>query len=71
MHQTWPKEIFYKISYEITNKGYIFKPGYEYTLRILLAGNHPVQPSVEITGWAKGSDIILDADDQFSIISEN
>ncbi|MBR6285701.1 MAG: fimbrillin family protein, partial [Bacteroidaceae bacterium] len=42
MHQTWPKEIFYKISYEITNKGYIFKPGYEYTLRILLAGNHPV-----------------------------
>lgn len=65
MHQVWPKEIFYKNSYEISNKGYIFKPGYEYTLRILQAGNHPVQPAVEMTGWAQGSDIILDSDEEF------
>lgn len=51
-----------------TNTGkYIYKPGYQYTVKIAVFGLSPIKVTANISAWEAGNDVIIDPDNADNI----
>lgn len=52
------------VSYDSTSGTYIFKPGYEYTIKIAVYGLQQVKISVSSEAWESGGSINIDVENE-------